>query len=237
MKKWVIPDLHGCAKTLTALIEDQIIPDKEDVLYFLGDYIDRGPDAKGVFDYIMKLQEDGYTIKPLRGNHEEYLLLAVNQARLNKKKFWLAKRNTKILDEWLKHGGNYTLHSFGVRKADAIPENYIRWIEKLEYYYEEEQYIIVHAGLNFDRLDPFEDTHAMLWSKSFYPRPEKIKNKILVHGHVPVSFNFLTTTLANPNRKYIALDNGCYLPYTDGMGKLVALEINSLELKVQNNLD
>lgn len=237
MKKWVIPDLHGCATTLKALIENQIIPDKDDVLYFLGDYIDRGPDAKGVLDYIMKMQLDGYTVKPLRGNHEEYLLLAYKQARLNRKKFWFAKRNTKIVDEWMKHGGNFTLQSFGVKKVDAIPEKYIRWIEKLEYFYEEDQYIIVHAGLNFDRLDPFEDTHAMLWSRSFHPQPEKIQNKILVHGHVPVSFNFLSTTLANPNRKYIALDNGCYLPYTDGMGKLVALEINSLELKVQKGLD
>ncbi len=237
MKKWVIPDLHGCVKTLKALIENQIIPDKEDVLYFLGDYIDRGPDAKGVLDYIMKLEEEGYTVKPLRGNHEEYLLLAFNQARLNKKKFWFAKRNTKIVDEWMKHGGNFTLRSFGVKKADAIPEKYIRWIEKLEYYFEEDKYIIVHAGLNFDRLDPFEDTHAMLWSRSFYPKSEKIKNKILVHGHVPVSFNFLCTTLANPNRKYIALDIGCYMPYADGMGRLVALEINSLELKVQKSLD
>ncbi|MCD4664857.1 MAG: metallophosphoesterase, partial [Bacteroidales bacterium] len=42
---WVIPDIHGCANTLRGLIEDLIQPSKHDWLYFLGDYIDRGPSS------------------------------------------------------------------------------------------------------------------------------------------------------------------------------------------------
>ena len=53
-KHWVIPDIHGCARTLHALIEDNIKPTKHDELYFLGDYIDRGPDSKGVIDMCVK---------------------------------------------------------------------------------------------------------------------------------------------------------------------------------------
>ena len=56
-KIWIIPDIHGCVLTLKTLIENQIEPDKNDQLIFIGDYIDRGPDSKGVIDYIMNLEE------------------------------------------------------------------------------------------------------------------------------------------------------------------------------------
>lgn len=237
MRKWVIPDLHGCEKTLIALFEKHIKPEMDDTFYFLGDYIDRGPNPKGVLDYIIKLEDEGFKVKPLRGNHEEYMVLAYNSVKNQKRKFLFWKEPNKLLNEWIRHGGSFTLKSFGVKNVTEIPEKYIAWMQKLKHYYTEDNYIIVHAGLNFDRLDPFEDKHAMLWSKAFNPDVEKIDNRIVIHGHVPVSFNFLTTTLANPNRKYIALDNGCYLPHKEGMGNLVALELNSMELKVHKSID
>lgn len=237
MNKWVIPDLHGCEKTLIAVIEDHIQPDKEDLLYFLGDYIDRGPNPKGVLDYIMKLEEEGYQVRPLRGNHEEYVLLARNSVKNQKRKFFFFKPPNRLLEEWIRHGGTYTLNSFGVSDVMQIPEKYIAWLSKLEHFYEEDDFVIVHAGLNFKRRNPLEDTHAMLWAKAFEPAPEKIKNKVVIHGHVPVSFDFLRTTLSNPYRKFIALDNGVYLPHREGMGHLVALELNTMKLVVQRSID
>lgn len=237
MKKWVIPDLHGCVQTLSAIIENQIKPDKTDLIYLLGDYIDRGPDPKGVLDYIMALENDGYRIKALRGNHEEYLIQIRKNAAKLKRKFLFWKERDKLCDEWIKYGGDYTLRSFGVKNVMDIPVEYVSWLNKLPYYYEEEKHVFVHAGLNFNRRDPFEDTHAMLWAKAFDPQPEKINNKIIVHGHVPVSFQFLKNTLVNPAHKFIALDNGVYLPHKEGMGNLVALELNSMELAVQKMLD
>ena len=53
---WVIPDIHGCANTLKALIEDMIKPSKHDWLYFLGDYIDRGPSSKEVINIFSDLK-------------------------------------------------------------------------------------------------------------------------------------------------------------------------------------
>ena len=52
-KRWIIPDIHGCAKTLKVLLENMLTVTKHDQLYFLGDYIDRGPDSKGVLDYLI----------------------------------------------------------------------------------------------------------------------------------------------------------------------------------------
>ena len=49
-QRWIIPDIHGCTKTLSVLLENLLKVTKHDELYFLGDYIDRGPDGKGVID-------------------------------------------------------------------------------------------------------------------------------------------------------------------------------------------
>ena len=61
-RRWVIPDIHGCINTLTQLVENNIRLTKEDSIFFLGDYIDRGPDGKGVIDYLIDLKEKGYDV-------------------------------------------------------------------------------------------------------------------------------------------------------------------------------
>ena len=60
-KRWVIPDIHGYVKTATSLVTELIKPMRSDEIYFLGDYVDRGPDSKGVIDFIRSLQKSGYT--------------------------------------------------------------------------------------------------------------------------------------------------------------------------------
>ena len=66
MRKFAISDIHGCLKSFEALL-DKIQLSTSDELYILGDYIDRGPDSKGVIDYIWKLEQEGYAVKCLRG--------------------------------------------------------------------------------------------------------------------------------------------------------------------------
>ncbi|MBE0637815.1 MAG: serine/threonine protein phosphatase [Bacteroidales bacterium] len=237
MKRWVIPDLHGCVKTLRALVENQIRPQGTDEIYLLGDYIDRGPDPKGVLDFIMGLQEKGLNIYPLRGNHEEYILLALENQQNLKRKFFFFKERNKLFEEWMRSGGYATLKSFGIERVDQIPEKYVEWIRGLKYFYELDQYVLVHAGINFYRKDPFDDLHALLWTSSFTPEPEKIGNRTVIHGHVPVSLEFLKTILSDPNKRYIPLDTGCYHPNKPGMGNLVALELNSLNLLIQPNIE
>ncbi|MGB3587457.1 MAG: metallophosphoesterase, partial [Tunicatimonas sp.] len=56
MKQWVITDIHGCAKTFEALLQ-RINFRRSDSLYLLGDYVDRGPDSKGVLDLVMQLSQ------------------------------------------------------------------------------------------------------------------------------------------------------------------------------------
>jgi len=127
IKKWVIPDIHGCAKTLSTLIENQIKPHKNDHLIFLGDYIDRGPDSKGVIDYIMNLERNEYNVTALLGNHEDYCVRAYDEDIKNKG-FLGFRRKTKIQQEWEMYGGLQALQSFDVEWPKDIQEKYIDWM-------------------------------------------------------------------------------------------------------------
>jgi serine/threonine protein phosphatase 1 len=237
MKKWVIPDLHGCSKTLKILVEEKIKPSKEDHLYFLGDYIDRGPNPKGVIDYIIDLEEKGFQVFSLKGNHEEYLLFAYEKEKELQKQFFLFRNKNNHFSEWMRHGGYDTMKSFGIRRIGEMPNQYMQWIQKLNNFIIVAPFVLVHAGFNFERKDPFEDTHSMLWIRGFNVIPEKINNLKLIHGHVPVSLDFIKKTVNDPHGKFIPLDNGCYLPGKSGMGNLTALELNSMQLLVQPNVE
>lgn len=235
-KTWVIPDIHGCLETLQLLVFQQINPDKKDRLVFLGDYIDRGPDSKGVIDFIMELEESGYRITTLTGNHESVCLKAYDE-------------NTKVQNSsgfpgygryqqhWLGLGGSRTLESFHVNSPKEIPEKYIGWIRSRDFYIELEEFFAVHAGFNFDSDNPFSDTEAMIWIRNFVVKPEKIKNKKVVHGHNPMPLDFIKHNIEDRHSDSIDLDNGIYLTGYPGYGNLVALELNSLEYKIQQVVD
>ena len=233
-KQWVIPDIHGFSKTLKVLFEEQIRPSRSDDIYFLGDYIDRGPDAKGVIDFIINLQQDGYHIRTLMGNHEDFLLRTFNNESVRKNFLGITYQN-KLKKQWFSYGGKETLKSFSVKDVHEIPESYITWIKELEYCIGLDHYILVHAGLNFFIEDPFSDKESMLWIKDFKVDLEKTGNRKIIHGHAPVSLDFIKMLKESNDFNYIDLDNGIYMAKKTGFGNLVALELTSMELKVQRN--
>ena len=168
MKKYATSDIHGCAKTSKKLVA-KINLSKDDELYILGDYIDRGPDSKGVIDYIWQLQEEGFQVKCLLGNHEAMLL-------------------EKIRDEdpW---GDGYpeVLRSFGVKNNKEIPKKYIEWMKDLHVYLEVDEYILVHAGLNFKLKNPLQNLDDMIWIRGWYGNIDRdwLGDRIIIHGHTP----------------------------------------------------
>jgi len=235
-KRWVIPDIHGCPKTLKALIENLIKPDKFDTIYFLGDYIDRGPNSKEVLDYLMQLEKQEFQLHFLKGNHEDYCIKAWDEDR-TAKSFLGIKRKRKIQLTWELHGGKETLESFGASFAGEVPEEYISWMRKLKYYIELDHFILVHAGLNFAIDDPLSDKEAMLWIREFRVIPEKIRNKKVIHGHVPVDLEFMNHVIQSKSYRFIDLDNGVYMENKAGYGNLVGYELNSGALLIQTNID
>ncbi len=234
-KRWVIPDIHGYAKTLKSLLA-QIRPTKEDHLIFLGDYIDRGPDSKAVLDIIMQLQDNGHRVTALIGNHEEFLLQNFYESQEQKGLKNIFK-TSRVKKEWLEFGGKTTLKSFGVKKASQIPLKYIQWLEKLEYYKEFKDCVLVHAGLNFQISNVFTDKKTMLWAKEFDIVSSKIGYRQLIHGHTPVELEYIHHCINNEKQEFLDLDNGVYMVEKPGFGNLLAYELNSKLLITQYTED
>ena len=235
-KRWVIPDVHGCIKTLSSLVSDLIRPMRSDELYFLGDYVDRGPDSKGVIDFIRNLQKEKYNVTALKGNHEDFMveLYEAEQKAVNS---WWHNFGNRKHKAWMNIGGKSTLESFKVHRIKDIPLEYIEWMKDLTYYISLEDFILVHAGLNFKNDDPFEDKRAMLWLRDYPIIPEMIGGKRIIHGHVPVNMELITLAIKNKYYKFIDLDNGPYISGRSGFGNMVALELNSMEMVIQYNMD
>ncbi len=237
MRTWVIPDVHGCLLTLRMLVEDLIGLKKEDELIFLGDIIDRGPSSKGVIDYIMKLEASGIKTTVIRGNHEEYMAKVYRDEE--SKGLFRRMLGLKALSykDWMLFGGTDTMSSFNAFRVGAIPLRYIEWIESLVFYLEWKKFLIVHAGFNFEIEDIFSDTESMMWIREYKIDPVKLGDRKIIHGHVPVSLDFINQSIISNSFNFIDLDNGVYLTDKPGYGNLLALELNTMELLVQPNLD
>ncbi len=232
MTRWIIPDIHGCAKTVKAMMKNMLKATRDDELFFLGDYIDRGPSSKEVIDFLMDLQEGGWNIHCLKGNHEDYCVRTweADQQR------HLFKPDVQKL--WENVGAKETYKSFGVKHPREIPEKYIEWMRNLPFYYELEHYILVHAGMNFHAEDPFKDTHSMITTRDFKVDFKKTGGKRIIHGHLPEDYSFIDHVIHNPDSyDFIVLDNGVFNTSKPGMGNLMAFDPDSNKLVALSNLD
>jgi serine/threonine protein phosphatase 1 len=172
-----IGDIHGCATALTALL-DAIGPRRGDTLVPLGDYIDRGPDSRGVLDLLIPLA-GRCTLVPLLGNHEEMLLAA--------------RSDREALRSWLSCGGAAALRSYGWAPggprralADLIPARHWRFLAGCRPFHETATHLFVHAGylpeLPLDR----QPGVALRWrvTDAQTARPHR-SGKVAVVGHTP----------------------------------------------------
>ena len=233
-QRWIIPDIHGCAKTLKVLLENILQVTKHDALYFLGDYIDRGPDSKGVIDYLMRLQQEEYTVHFLKGNHEDMCVKAFEADQ--KKKFLGGKHSEQ--KTWEAVGAMETLKSFGVKHPREIPQEYIDWMNACVPYIELENFVLVHAGMNFQIDNPFEDTKSMMWTRRFKVDYTKSNGKKIIHGHIPVDHSFISFVIENnQHHDFIALDNGVYVTDKPELGNLMAFNPDTKQLLAQSNID
>ena len=226
-RRLVIPDIHGCSKTLKVLLENKMKIQLNDQLFFLGDYIGRGPDSKGVIDYIFALQKQGYQVYPLRGNHEQALL-----------------------DKLRKHGNSKTrMMSYVVREKvmdllndhQRVRRRYVRFFEQLAHFYELDKYLLVHAGFNFSLSDPFQDKNSMLWTRHYTPDAVFLRGKQIVQGHMPTSLRKIMKSIEDKSSRLI-LDNGCVFlkslkDHEKGkLGHLLCFDLDTQQVTMQRNI-
>ncbi len=217
-----ISDIHGCARTFEKLLFEVVALQSSDTLYLLGDYINKGPDSKGVIDIIFSLENQGFEVFCLRGNHEQYLIEGLNDPEKE--------------IEFLSRGGIETLQSFGVDTIKGIPEKYLEFILNLGFYIDLEDYLLIHAGLDFKQKDLFQDEFAMLNTRVMKVDPSRIDGRQIIHGHVPTPLAAIETSL-DFKYHHISIDAGCVYRHIHALNHLIALDINVRKLYIQKNIE
>jgi serine/threonine protein phosphatase 1 len=167
-----IGDIHGCLTALKAL--EAFVPlGPDDMVITLGDYVDRGPDSKGVLDWLIARSERGALIA-LRGNHEIMMMRA--------------RENLGAFEDWLECGGRVALASYGLTDAadlaDDLPPEHWRFIEEeTRAWFEMETHLFVHANAYPDCPMEEQPDYMLYWG--FDDRLPHESGKVLVCGHTP----------------------------------------------------
>lgn len=201
-----IGDIHGCYKSLEALLE-KLQPYYDRQFVFVGDYIDRGPDSKRVVDRLIEFQNEVDAVF-LRGNHEQMMLDAIF-------------RGSSHL--WMMNGGQTTLSSYNLNMHSIdLPDDHLEFFKSTRLYYETEDYFFVHAGLSpaktiEESLEDNNEIREFLWERSHLNAFETPWEKTVVFGHTP---------RPNPLKKdnMLGIDTGCVYDRA-GYGKLTAAKL------------
>lgn len=173
---YAIGDIHGCSNKLCDLLTlCEADADGHPLkLVFLGDYIDRGPDSRGVIELLMSLQHRRPNrVTCLMGNHEDMLLAAFDDALFE--------------SNWLSNGGDRTLHSYGVPTVTELPANDIGWLRSLPKSYDDGLRYFVHAGVHPERALDGQNDFDLLWIKKPFLFSTKDFGRLVVHGHTPTA--------------------------------------------------
>ena len=227
---YIISDVHGCYKTLLALIEQ--FPNKQNSkIVFVGDLVDRGANSYDVVQFVM---ENNYDC--VKGNHEDMLL-----------EYGPLKDDENIGDDskhWLYScGGNETLKSYESKETYFKHYDFLNslplYIEYKDYRTKDNRYLVVsHSTIGTvwelkdsqDNIDKDIFESHILWSR----KPSiNIKDIFNVYGH---------TIFEEPkiNEFSCGIDLGCC--YTNNSFKiqnprLCTLEFPSMKLFTQENLE
>ena len=201
LRLYAIGDIHGRLDLLECLLglidEDRKGRERAAVttFVFLGDYVDRGPDSKGVVARLLQGFTENVTPIFLKGNHED-LLLSFNG-------------DPSPSLSWLRNGGDFTLLSYGVAvdsvqnamRGDreglaeaarqfraALPASHLRFFEGLQLFCRFGDYYFVHAGVRPKVPIDSQSEEDLLWIRGEFLNWTKDFEAVVVHGHTPARF-------------------------------------------------
>ena len=176
----VIGDIHGMYDKLIKVMDKIRFAPEEDLLLFLGDYVDRGPDSVKCLQYVYNLQHAWQdSVVCLMGNHEVML-----SSYFIKKRGSYTNLIVDYADSWLDNGGFETL-----RQLDALDkekrEELVAWLENLPVRFQYQDFFFCHAGINADIPLEAQNEFDMLWKRDGW-RERYNGEKTIVVGHTPV---------------------------------------------------
>jgi len=189
---YAVGDIHGrydlVIDLMARISRDRAqSPQRQAVLVFCGDYVDRGPDSAKVVEAMIWLSgQPGFETRFLLGNHEAAFMAFLTDPTRG--------------ESWMRYGGDETLVSYGIeppRQIDGsrglemardallahIPPSHLRFLRELETIVEVGDYAMVHAGIRPGvPLGEQEDTDLIWIREDFIGHPGPFE-KIIVHGH------------------------------------------------------
>lgn len=195
IRVYAVGDVHGrldLLKQLLGMIEkaEAAWPAERAILIFLGDYVDRGPDSRGVIELLLNGLPERFEQVFLRGNHEEMMLQSLQSA--------------EMFDFWALNGGIATARSYGLDIAEntpvheldsgaicralsqAVPQSHKDFIRNLPVKVEAGDYLFVHAGVRPEvPLNAQSDRDCLLIRNEFLTYRGDF-GKVVVHGHTPM---------------------------------------------------
>lgn len=236
MKTWAIGDLHGCYRELMALykqlLEAGLQPEKE-VVVFMGDYCDRGPDSKKVVRQLMKWQKQYPHWIFLYGNHEDIL------------RNWVKGGQDYQEDaQWscyLANGGKETLKSYGISEPikSLFPKKDLDFLlHRTRMIYETDKYVFVHAGLVpelpiSEHIKEEIYIKAMLWGRETFIDNDWNWGKKVIFGHT-AAYQPRWGKLGDPivMKNKIGIDGAVCPP---GNRNLIAIELPKEKIYLQES--
>ncbi|RTL47868.1 MAG: serine/threonine protein phosphatase [Bradyrhizobiaceae bacterium] len=130
---FVVPDIHGRSDLLGKALERVRMRTNGEpgTLVLLGDYVNKGPDSRGVIDLLLAGTSKGLAMIALKGNHDVMMVDALS--------------DPGEMVRWLARGGN-ALDSYG--GAALVPPEHIDWLDSRPLLHSDEHRIYVHAGID-----------------------------------------------------------------------------------------
>jgi serine/threonine protein phosphatase 1 len=220
MVLYAVGDIHGrsdCLKRAHDLIDRDVAErsarDRALEIY-IGDYVDRGPDSKGVIDLLVARSLSASAVF-LRGNHE-----IVMESFL---------RGRTPFEDWRRLGGLETILSYGVDArallekggvrprdlAEKVPIGRLRFISLLKSAYTAGGYCFVHAGLRPGVAIERQSMEDLAWIRDDFLNFAGKFGFVVVHGHTPATGVELLSNRIN-------IDTGAYMT-----NRLTVLRIDS----------
>lgn len=195
-----IGDIHGCEAALRRLLAE-VQPAAGDLIVPLGDFVDRGPDSRGVVELLLDLEHECQLV-PLIGNHELMMLRALND--LGSLRFWL------------ECGGMATVDSYG--GGMDIPESHLDFLRRCCRYVETDEFIFLHANYDPDLPLDAQPDQLLFWQHVLDDPPgQHVSGKTVIVGHTPQSSGEIRDL-----GHLICIDTYCY-----GTGWLTALDLTN----------
>ncbi len=187
MKTFVVGDIHGRCAQLLHLLEMLPRDPQTDSLVFLGDLIDRGADAPGCVDHVLKLcRENPEGVICLRGNHEQMLM----DFLAGFSNLWLAPvtGGERTFEQYTGQSVRVDSEDDLKRLREALKENmptdHLSFMRETPLFHEDDHAIYVHAGLENGKHPNESSAVSLLWMRDmdFY---KNYRGKPCVFGHTP----------------------------------------------------